>query len=127
MLILSVVCTSFCVISLVYLITVIHSSLHQLNGCTYNEWDRICSCYGPNHKIFKFAENLGCNAVKDQLNQLAYGVSILFGVGCLVSTGITMCALFFLCRRKRKRVARKNVSFFSFHFFIFYTCFNLST
>lgn len=100
-LILSLVCTSFCVASLVYLMTVIHASLSQLHECVFNDADRICSCYGPNKKLFKFAENMGCGAVKDKLKELACGVSVLFGVGCLISMATAVSAGFLLCKEKR--------------------------
>ena len=93
------------------------SSLHQLNGCSFNDDDQICSCYGPDKKIFKFAENLGCKAVKDKLKELAYGVCILFGVGCLISILTAASAIYLLCRDKRRRRDRVSMRILFFEYF----------
>lgn len=110
---LSLFCAAFCIFSLIYLITVIHTNLNQLNACVFNNVEQICSCYSPNKKLIKFAENLGCSAVKDKLKELAYAVSCLFGIGCLISIATAVSAFFLLCRerreRKLKRASRKKL------------------
>ena len=47
-LVLSIIYTTFCICSLIYFINMIHISPNQLKKSRYNDYERICSCYGPN-------------------------------------------------------------------------------
>ena len=41
-----------------FFINMIHISFNQLNECVYNDYERICSCYGPNKRLLKFPEKI---------------------------------------------------------------------
>ena len=49
-LVLSIIETTFCICSLIYIINMIRVSLNQLSKCLYNDYERICSGYGPNKR-----------------------------------------------------------------------------
>lgn len=108
-LILSFVCTVFCVSSFVYLVTRVSTRLGQLDDCSFDGRDNICSCViqkGDTKKVFHFAEVMNCHSVKESLRELVYGVSALFGVGFVISVLTASAACCLLHKEKRKQKYR---------------------
>ena len=48
--VLSIIYTTICICSLIYIINMNRISLNQLSKCLYNDYERICSGYGPNKR-----------------------------------------------------------------------------
>lgn len=101
-LLLSLICTGFCIASLVHLIGEVHFNLQRLQNCWFNPIDSSCTCYvkrDSRYKPIRFAKVAACSVVKDELKTLVYGVTVLFGIGFVISITAAATAVFLLCKK----------------------------
>jgi len=111
-LLLSIICTIFCAISLTYLVSQVHGRLTKMEECEFDEYYRVCSCYvkyGDTKKLFRFPEN--CQSVKQNLHQLVYGVTSLFAVGCFISICTAASSSYLLWKKRAQNNSLRRISF----------------
>eukprot|EP00794_Sanderia_malayensis_P019427 gene19427-21349_t len=106
---LSIVSTLFCFASLVYLLADVNSNLDKLHNCTFSAHERTCKCFVTQEqgsesarKLLKFSAVQSCLSVKKNLRSLVYGVSVLFGVGFVISMVTAVASSYLLFAQRRK-------------------------
>ena len=103
----SLICFAFCIISLVYLLGEVNVNLNRLQACWFNNIDDSCTCYTKEQfgfKTFRFSKVANCEVIKGQLRQLVYGVTITFAIGCLISLIAVVTTGYLLCKNQRWKV-----------------------
>ena len=103
----SLICFAFCIISLVYLLGEVNVNLNRLQSCWFNSIDDSCTCYTKEQsgfKTFRFSKVANCEVIKGQLRQLVYGVTITFAIGCLISLIAVITTGYLLCKNQRWKV-----------------------
>ena len=112
MVFLSIISTMFCFVSFVYLLTEVNVNLSKLQDCSFSEEEKTCHCYVPDdddesgRRHLKFSAVQSCLAVRGNLKNLVYGVSVLFGVGFIISmiTAVASSYLLYTEQKKNKQV-----------------------
>eukprot|EP00794_Sanderia_malayensis_P006497 gene6497-7243_t len=112
---LSIVSTLFCFASFVYLLADVNSNLDKLHDCTFSAHERTCKCFVTQEqgsesarKLLKFSAVQSCLSVKKNLRSLVYGVSVLFGVGFVISM-VTAVASSYLLFAQRRKIQQRNL------------------
>ena len=104
---LSIVCTMFCFVSFVYLLADVNSNLSRLQDCTFSAHEKVCKCFLPDdsgRRLLKFSAVQSCMSVKENLRNLVYGVSVLFGVGFIISMITAIASSWLLYAEQKKNV-----------------------
>ena len=95
----------FCFVSFVYLIADVDSNLSRLEDCTFSAHEKICKCFLPEdegRRLLRFSAVQSCVSVKENLRNLVYGVSVLFGVGFVISMVTAVASSWMLYAEQRK-------------------------
>ena len=104
---LSIICTMFCFVSFVYLLADVNSDLSKLQDCTFSIRDKTCRCYVSDRagrRLLKFSAVQSCLSVRKNLRSLVYGVSVLFGVGFIISMVTAIASSYLLYAEQRKSI-----------------------
>lgn len=110
---LSIICTMFCFVSFVYLLADVNSNLSRLQDCTFSAPEKVCKCFLPDdagRRLLKFSAVQSCMAVKEGLRNLVYGVSVLFGVGFIISIITAIASSWLLYAEQRKSLQRSLIA-----------------
>ena len=97
----------FCFVSFVYLLADVNSNLSRLQDCTFSAPEKVCKCFLPDdegRRLLKFSAVQSCMSVKENLRNLVYGVSVLFGVGFIISMITAIASSWLLYAEQKKNL-----------------------
>ena len=77
----------------------------QTRRLYFSAHEKICKCFLPEdegRRLLRFSAVQSCVSVKENLRNLVYGVSVLFGVGFVISMVTAVASSWMLYAEQRK-------------------------